>query len=56
MVTLQTVETALAAMLSDATADQGWPPTSERFFRGEAQLQANTRRCWEDRPKPAASW
>jgi pyruvate kinase len=41
MVTLQTVESGLAAMLSDATADQGWPPTSERFFRGEAQLQAN---------------
>ena len=41
MVTLQTVESGLAAMLSDATAEPGWPPTSERFFRGEAQLQSN---------------
>src|SRR6185437_12809465 len=41
MVTLQTVESGLAAMLSDTRSDQGWPPTSERFFRGETQLQAN---------------
>ena len=41
MVTLQTVESGLAAMLSDATAEPGWPPTSEQFFCGEAQLQSN---------------
>ena len=42
MVTLQTVESALDALLSGAPAAPDWPPSSEQFFRGEAQLPANT--------------
>jgi pyruvate kinase len=41
LVTLETVENALAAMSGTPTV-QDWPPSSERFFHGEAQLQANT--------------
>ena len=42
LVTLETVENALAAMLSGTPGVPDWPPSSERFFHGEAQLQANT--------------
>jgi len=41
LVTLQAVESALTAIVSDTSAAD-WPPSSESFFRGEARLQANT--------------
>ncbi|HME24686.1 MAG TPA: pyruvate kinase [Acetobacteraceae bacterium] len=43
LITLQTVETALSALLSGKPTGKDWPPSSEQFFHGEAQLQANTR-------------
>src|SRR5271166_2077537 len=43
LVTLRTVESALAALLSGVPAALDWPPSAEQFFRGEARLQANTR-------------
>ena len=43
LVTLETVEAALAALLSGTPGVADWPPTpAKRFFRGEALLQANT--------------
>ena len=42
LVTLETVENALAAMLSGTPGVPDWPPSSKRFFHGEALLQANT--------------
>ncbi|HET7879500.1 MAG TPA: pyruvate kinase [Acetobacteraceae bacterium] len=40
LITLEAVQNALAATLSGAAAAD-WPPSTEAFFRGEAQLQAN---------------
>ncbi|HEY2617195.1 MAG TPA: pyruvate kinase [Acetobacteraceae bacterium] len=42
LITLQTVEDAMAALLSGTEAAPGWPPSSEQFFGGEARLQSNT--------------
>jgi pyruvate kinase len=42
LITLQTVEDAMAALLSGTEAALGWPPSSEQFFSGEARLQSNT--------------
>jgi pyruvate kinase len=42
LVTLSCVEAALDALLSGTSPAEGWPPSREDFFRGEAQLQANT--------------
>jgi pyruvate kinase len=42
LITLRTVESALAALLSSAPAAPDWPPSAEQFFLGEAGLQANT--------------
>ena len=42
LITLRTVESALAALLSGAPANPDWPPSAEQFFLGEARLQANT--------------
>ena len=42
MITLGTVEGALAALASGKFTAPDWPPTSEQFFHGEARLQANT--------------
>ncbi len=42
MITLGTVEGALDALVSGASAHPDWAPSSEQFFHGEAQLRANT--------------
>ncbi len=42
LITLQTVEDAMAALLSGTNAALGWPPSGEQFFSGEARLQSNT--------------
>jgi pyruvate kinase len=42
VITLKTVESALAALLSGTPAAEDWPPSREQFFHGEARLQANT--------------
>jgi pyruvate kinase len=42
LVTLQAVESALAATLSDSSGAADWPPSGEQYFHGEARLQANT--------------
>jgi pyruvate kinase len=42
LVTLNTVEAALAALVDGTGPPADWPPTHEAFFRGEACLQANT--------------
>jgi len=42
LITLNTVETALEALVTGTTPPPGWPPSPEDFFRGETQLQANT--------------
>jgi pyruvate kinase len=42
LVTLNTVEAALAALVDGTGPRADWPPTHEAFFRGEACLQANT--------------
>jgi pyruvate kinase len=47
LITLQTVESALAALSGDAAA-AGWPPSTEEFFHGEARLQENTRALLSD--------
>lgn len=41
-ITLQTVETALAALISGSHAAPDSAPSAAEFFHGEAQLQANT--------------
>jgi pyruvate kinase len=41
MITLRTVESALAAVQSGRPPAQDWPPSDAAFFRGEARLQAN---------------
>ena len=41
MITLDTVESGLAAALSGQPATN-WPPAADEFFRGEMQLLANT--------------
>jgi pyruvate kinase len=41
LLTVQTVETALSALVSGTAAPVNWPPSHAEFFRGEAQLQAN---------------
>ncbi len=42
LVSLKSVETALAAVLSGRSPPPDWPPSHEEFFRGETRLHANT--------------
>ncbi len=42
LITLQTVEAALEALLDGKTLPADWPASSGAFFRGEALLHANT--------------
>lgn len=42
LITLDTVEAALAALVDGRAAPTVWPPSPAEFFRGEQQLQQNT--------------
>ncbi len=51
MLTLDTVESALGALLEGGKLPEDWPPTAEVFFRGEAQLRRNTLRLLGGAPE-----
>jgi pyruvate kinase len=42
LITLDTVEAALNSLVAGAPPQPHWPPLADEFFRGEAELQANT--------------
>jgi pyruvate kinase len=54
LITLDTVEAALDALLSGKPPGPAWPASSDAFFRGEAQLRENTARLLGGEPDGAS--
>ena len=58
MVTLQSVESALAACCPTRPPSPDWPPSSEQFFQARRSCRRTRMPCWAARPitAAAASW
>src|SRR3954452_12743484 len=51
LVTLETVQTALDALLRGTSPPPGWPATQEAFFHGEARLAENAHALFGGSPE-----